>query len=71
MPKQPSKKPVESVYKPLRANPLFAGECDCLGWCNKRFFSPDKRRYRYCKKCQSKKDAEARKMSNILHRLER
>lgn len=42
-------------------HPQFSGLCNCLGrWCGfKKFFSSDKRYYRFCKKCGSKKDAAA------------
>lgn len=32
------------------------GEVDCLGWCNKKFHSPNKKKVRYCPKCREKRD---------------
>jgi hypothetical protein len=32
------------------------GEVNCLGWCNKRFLSPDKTRIRFCTSCRRTKE---------------
>jgi len=52
-----------------KANPLFAGYCKCLGWCNKKMYSSDKRRYRYCEKCSARKILEENKMSRVEKKI--
>ncbi len=42
-----------------------AGECKCLGWCGKTFFSPDKTTIRFCTKCRSKKNNASESMSRV------
>lgn len=42
-----------------------AGMVKCLGWCGKEFYSSDKKRLRFCKRCTTKKENAERSMSNI------
>ena len=46
---------------------VFSGMTTCLGhWCgHKEFWSPDKTKYRYCKKCAAKKEQAARGLPGI------
>lgn len=32
------------------------GEVSCLGWCGKKFMSPDKKRVRFCSRCRGRRD---------------
>lgn len=41
------------------------GEVNCLGWCNKKFQSPDRFRIRYCPRCRSRKTASTAGASRI------
>lgn len=40
-----------------------AGETKCLGWCNKTFMSPDKKKIRFCISCRRKRDNISYNMS--------
>lgn len=39
------------------------GMRNCLGWCNKQFYSPDKSRIAYCDKCRNEKNNKSKNMS--------
>ncbi len=48
----------------------LAGEVRCLGLgCDKKFWSPDKTRIRFCTKCRSKRNSASDSMSRIEMRL--
>lgn len=35
---------------------LVFEETPCLGWCNKTFLSPDKKKIRFCDECRRKRE---------------
>lgn len=39
----------------------LSGLVNCLGWCNKQFYSNDRFRIRFCKKCSMRMDDEQKK----------
>jgi hypothetical protein len=41
------------------------GYVNCLGWCGKKFLSPDRARIRFCKRCAAKKEQAERNLSKI------
>lgn len=45
------------------------GETNCLGWCGKKFYSPDKRRIRFCTKCREKRNNASASLSRMESRL--
>ncbi len=47
----------------------LAGETNCLGWCGKKFWSPDKTRIRFCAKCRGKRNTASDTMSRMEMRL--
>jgi Zn finger protein HypA/HybF involved in hydrogenase expression len=42
-----------------------SGETTCLGWCGKKFWSPDKIRIRFCPKCRSKRNNTSESLSRL------
>jgi hypothetical protein len=45
------------------------GETNCLGWCNKKFYSQDKKRIRFCVKCRTKQQGNFASISRAETRL--
>lgn len=46
-----------------------AGDTNCLGWCGKKFWSPDKTRIKFCAKCRQKRNDISESLSRIEMRL--
>jgi len=62
---------VEEFALPKSKIKAEEGETDCLGWCNKKFWSKDKVNLRYCNRCASKKEQIEREMSRTQIRGEK
>ncbi len=45
------------------------GLVTCLGWCNKKFYSPDKKSVRFCKECKEKKARIERDDKTTIYRV--
>ena len=41
------------------------GWVKCLGWCNKKFYSRNKARFRFCPDCAKRRDKEVTKLPGI------
>lgn len=44
----------------IQAKLADPGKVVCLGWCNKEFNSPNKKKVRFCSACRLKKDGVSR-----------
>lgn len=53
------------AYKGVKFHPQHAGKVKCLGWCGKEFFSNNKRKQRFCARCNQKRLAAEQSKAGI------
>lgn len=61
------------MARPIKHDPdnPFAGNTRCLGWCNQKFYSYDKRKDKFCSRCRIKKERAQQQMSKTHFQTQR